>query len=56
MFQPIINLQTGDVAEYEALSRIDRHDTTLMISDLFVSAEQVGCVWEKAGVPSGDMK
>lgn len=37
VFQPIVNLQTGDVAGYEALSRIDRHDTTLMISDLFVS-------------------
>lgn len=31
VFQPIVNLQTGDVAGYEALSRIDRHDTTLMI-------------------------
>ena len=41
VFQPIVNLQTGDVAGYEALSRIDRHDTTLMISDLFVIAEQV---------------
>ena len=46
VFQPIVNLQTGDVAGYEALSRIDRHDTTLMISDLFVIAEQVGCVWK----------
>ena len=26
VFQPIVNLQTGDVAGYEALSRIDRHD------------------------------
>ena len=34
------------MAGYEALSRIDRHDTTLMISDLFVIAEQVGCVWK----------
>ena len=41
VFQPIVNLQTGDVAGYEALSRIDRHDTTLMISDLFVIAEQM---------------
>ena len=41
VFQPIVNLQTGDVAGYEALSRIDRHDTTLMISDLFVIAEGI---------------
>ena len=26
VFQPIVNLQTGDVAGYEALSRIDRHE------------------------------
>lgn len=31
VFQPIVNLQTGDVAGYEALSRIDRHDTTLRL-------------------------
>ena len=46
VFQPIVNLQTGNVAGYEALSRIDRDDTTLMISDLFVIAEQAGCVWK----------
>ena len=32
VFQPIVNLQTGDVAGYEALSRIDRHDTTFRIN------------------------
>ena len=46
MFQPIVNLQTGRVSGYEALSRIDRSSTTLTISDLFVIAEQVGCVWK----------
>ena len=70
VFQPIVNLQTGDVAGYEALSRIDRHDTTLMISDLFVIAEHVdGNIIQdksfiqgftnrkaaKAGVPSCDI-
>ena len=46
VFQPIVNLQTGRVSGYEALSRIDRSSTTLTISDLFVIAEQVGCVWK----------
>ena len=46
VFQPIVNLQTGRVSGYEALSRIDRSSTTLMISDLFVIAEQLGCVWK----------
>lgn len=65
MFQPIVNLQTGRVSGYEALSRIDRSSTTLTISDLFVIAEQVGCVWKleklcrnkalKAGVPASDI-
>ena len=36
VFQPIVNLQTGRVSGYEALSRIDRSSTTLTISDLFV--------------------
>ena len=40
VFQPIVNLQTGRVSGYEALSRIDRSSTTLTISDLFVIAEQ----------------
>ena len=44
VFQPIVNLQTGRVSGYEALSRIDRSSTTRTISDLFVVAEQVGCV------------
>ena len=46
MFQPIVNLQTGRVSGYEALSRIDRSSTTLTISDLFVIAEQLGFVWK----------
>ena len=46
VFQPIVNLQTGRVSGYEALSRIDRSSTTLTISDLFVIAEQLGCVWK----------
>ena len=46
VFQPIINLQTGEVAGYEAFSRINKQDTNLMISDLFVIAEQMGCVWK----------
>lgn len=46
VFQPIVNLQTGEVAGYEALSRINKQDTNLMISDLFVIAEQMGCVWK----------
>lgn len=33
VFQPIVNLQTGRVSGYEALSRIDRSSTTLTISD-----------------------
>lgn len=46
VFQPIVNLQTGEVAGYEALSRIDKQNTNLVISDLFVIAEQMGCVWK----------
>ena len=46
VFQPIVNLQTGEVVGYEALSRINKQDTNLMISDLFVIAEQMGCVWK----------
>jgi len=46
VFQPIVNLQTGRVSGYEALSRIDRSSMTLTISDLFVIAEQLGCVWK----------
>lgn len=45
VFQPIVNIQTAKVEGYEALSRISRKKTELMISDLFVIAEQVGCVW-----------
>ena len=34
------------MAGYEALSRIDKQNTNLVISDLFVIAEQMGCVWK----------
>ena len=46
VFQPIVNLQTGNIAGYEALSRIADINTTIMISELFVIAEKEGCVWE----------
>lgn len=46
VFQPIVNLQTGKVEGYEALSRINRKNTGLMIADLFVIAEKAGCVWK----------
>lgn len=46
VFQPIINLKTGQVAGYEALSRIDRKNTSFNIADMFKVAEQLGAVWK----------
>lgn len=46
VFQPIVDLKMAEIRGYEALSRIDKKDSGLMIADLFAIADQVGSVWK----------
>lgn len=44
VFQPIVNLENGNVVAYESLSRIKNID--INIEELFCLAEAYGCVWK----------
>ena len=59
VFQPIVNLQTGRVSGYEALSRIDRSSTTLTISDLFgtsYGSHEISLIYTIPQKPRGTSK
>ena len=46
VFQPIVSLKNGSVLGHEALSRITCDCAIKSPGDLFVYAEQYGCLWE----------
>ena len=46
VFQPIVNLENGNVVAYESLSRIENKNIDINIEELFCLAEAYGCVWK----------
>ncbi|MFA0815583.1 MAG: GGDEF domain-containing protein [Anaerofustis sp.] len=46
VFQPIVSLKNGSILGHEALSRITCECEIKSPGDLFVFAEQFGCLWE----------
>ncbi|MBO5303147.1 MAG: EAL domain-containing protein [Lachnospiraceae bacterium] len=46
VFQPIVSLEDGEIAGYEALSRIDDPESSLNTEELFSVAEQLGYLWK----------
>ena len=46
VFQPIVDLQNGNVVAYESLSRIESKNIDIKIEELFCLAEAYGCVWK----------
>ena len=46
VFQPIVDLENGNVVAYESLSRIESKNIELNIEQLFNLAEQYDCVWK----------
>ena len=45
VFQPIVDIKSGSIVAYEALSRISG-DSTMIIGELFELACRCGMVWE----------
>ena len=42
VFQPLIDLKTGDIFGYEALSRLNKYDIIKNPEDLFITAQKFG--------------
>ena len=46
VFQPIVDLENGNVVAYESLSRIESKKLDINIEELFQVAEACGCAWK----------